>query len=135
MNSIDQDPGAIIPPNITKMSDEAKRRVLKRFTQQFIQRYINLPLLTAQGCKSRQPRPAEYDGVFEYAREVLTLSMLYAVFQDVICEGDGMRVLSCWKFFLLIFKSAKRKNYAIEALNLLLQYHLRLPDRLAQQLI
>ena len=36
MDSIDQDPGAIIPPNITRMSDEAKRRVLKHFTQQFI---------------------------------------------------------------------------------------------------
>jgi hypothetical protein len=30
-------------------------------------------------------------------------------------------MLRCWKFLLLIFKVAQRKNYAIEALNLLSQ--------------
>ena len=39
------------------------------------------------------------------------------------------------EILLAHFKSASRKNHAIEALNLLSQYHLWLPDRLAQQLI
>ena len=63
--------------------------------------------------------------------------MLYAVFQDAIRERDCTRVLSCWKFFLLIFKPARQKNYMydIEAMKLLSQYHLQLPDCLAQQLL
>ena len=50
-------------------------------------------------------------------------------------EHDGMRVLQCWKFMLLVFKAGNRTNYSIEALLLLAQYHLFPSQRLAQQLI
>ena len=31
-------------------------------------------------------------------------------FKDAIREGDGNRVLRVWKYFLLLFKAADRKN-------------------------
>ena len=48
-------------------------------------------------------------------------------------EGDGERLYRIWKFLLLIFKAAKRKNYSIEALNLQLQLnYILLPTQSAQ---
>jgi L1 cell adhesion molecule like protein len=42
---------------------------------------------------------------------------------DDIREGDGERILRCWRYFLLLFKATGRKNYSIEAFTLLTQYH------------
>lgn len=75
------------------------------------------------------------DGVFNYGQHVLSLGLLYMEFVDGTREADGMRVMRCWQFFIPLFRSAQRKNYAIEALNLLMQYHHLLPPRQAQQLM
>jgi L1 cell adhesion molecule like protein len=61
--------------------------------------------------------------------------MLYLEFQDAIREGDGLRVLRCWKYFLPIFRASGRKNYALEALNLIFQVTYYLPPRLRMQLL
>lgn len=39
----------------------------------------------------------------EYAKEVLTHSLFYLEYKDAIREGDGIRVLRCWKYLLLFF--------------------------------
>ena len=46
------------------------------------------------------------DRVMEYAREVLSMGMLFLEFRDAVREGDGERVFRCWKFFFPIFMSA-----------------------------
>ena len=74
------------------------------------------------------------DGVFHYAQEVLTYSLLYAEFEDAIKEGDGLRAIRCWRFLLLIFKASDRTKYAVEAATLLINLHI-LPERLQQQMI
>ena len=71
----------------------------------------------------------------EYAKEVFSLGMLYMEFHDAIKEGDGLRVLRCWKYLLLIFKASQRKNYSIEAFNFLCQYFFYLSPQLSQQLL
>ena len=75
----------------------------------------------------------ESDGVYEYAQEVMALFLLRAVFEGSIKEGDGQEVITCWKFFLLIFKAANRTKYALEAATLLISLQV-LPYRLQQQL-
>ncbi len=45
------------------------------------------------------------DGVFNYASAVLNDGMLYL--RCCIREGDGTRVLQCWKSLMLYFDSAK----------------------------
>ena len=67
------------------------------------------------------------DGFLEYGKEVFSLGILYLEFRDTIKEGDGQRVMRCWKFFLLLFRGAGRKNYSLEAFNFLCQYHYYLP--------
>ena len=55
-------------------------------------------------------------------------------FNDAVREGDGDRILRCWRYFLLIFKVSGRNNYAIEAFTLLSQYTFILSPRSAMQL-
>lgn len=69
-----------------------------------------------------------------YSLQVLTLGLVWHGFNDSIKEGDGDRILTYWKFLLVIFKVGRRHNYCKEAINLLLQYHCLLPKRLAEQL-
>ena len=69
-----------------------------------------------------------------YATEVLTLGLLWLIFVESIREGDGARVMLCWKFLLLVFKYKKHTNYAKEAIILLSQCHCLLSDCQANQL-
>ena len=56
-------------------------------------------------------------------------------FADAIKEGDGKRVHRCWKYLLPIFKSSGRKNYSIEALQMLNQVEFTLTRRESAELI
>lgn len=73
-----------------------------------------------------------YTQVLEYGKRLLSTGSFYLEFSDAIKEGDGERVLRCWKYLL---KSSGRKNYAVEVLNMLCQYHYMLTPRKAQELI
>ena len=59
------------------------------------------------------------DGVFNYARHVLSMGLLARDFMDAWKEGDGDRIMRIWKFFLLHFKQTGHTKYSIEAFRLL----------------
>lgn len=73
------------------------------------------------------------DKVHLYGTQVLTLAIIWHYFNDSIREGDGDRVLTCWKFLLVIFKAKGHRNYCKEAIMLLAQYHCLLSQRKAAQ--
>ena len=81
------------------------------------------------------PKKSNSDKVNVYAKEVVSLGLLYEVFKDAMCKGDGPRVFRCWKYLLLVFKAVKRKNYSIEAFTLLAQQKFILSPRLSHQLV
>ena len=56
-------------------------------------------------------------------------------FSDAIREGDGERVLRCWRYLLPIFKASGCKNYACESLHLIYQHSYVLSPRLSSQLL
>lgn len=64
----------------------------------------------------------------------MTLGPLLKEFGDAIKEGDGDRIVKCWRYFLLLFKANGRKNYSVEAFNLLAQHDFLLSLRQAKQL-
>ena len=74
------------------------------------------------------------DSVLEYAKEVFSMGLLYFEFHDAIKEGDGDRLLRCWKYLFVIFKASQRTNYSIEAFNLLCQVHYYLSPQMVHQL-
>ena len=51
-----------------------------------------------------QSEQEENDTVFEYATDLMSLGMLYLEFRDAVREGDGSRVMRCWKYLLPLFK-------------------------------
>ena len=61
---------------------------------------------------------ASPDGIFNYGSAVLNDGLLLLEFRDAIHEGDGPRIIGCWKFLLLYFHFAGHTKYAQEALNL-----------------
>ena len=50
-----------------------------------------------------QSEQEENDTVFEYATDLMSLGMLYLEFHDAVREGDGSRVMRCWKYLLPLF--------------------------------
>ena len=70
-----------------------------------------------------------------YAKSLLSLLLLWAEFEDGIWEGDGPQVMRCWKFLFLLFKSAHRNNYAIEAFTLIALNQSFLSPRQREQLV
>ena len=93
-----------------------------------VTQYINFSF-PSTGSSSRA------DHVLEYAKETLSLGLLLLEFKDAIREGDGSRVLRCWKYFLPLFKATGHKNYSFEALYLLSQYYYTLPPQLAEKML
>ena len=73
--------------------------------------------------------------MYEYTKNLLSIGCVYLLIKDAIKKGDGMRVLDYYRYLIPIFINSGRRNYAIEAFNLLCQYHYHLPPQQAQQLI
>ena len=111
----------------SKIPPELQDTAIHHVANELVYSNTNLHLIGEASCSTG-------DGVLDYSREVLTLSLMYAEFNDAIKEGDGDRVIRCWKFLLLLFKASNRTNYSVEALNLLSQFYILLPPRLAQEL-
>ena len=74
------------------------------------------------------------DGVYNYASAVLNDGLLLLEFRDAIREGDGIRILRCWKVMLLYFHSARHHNYAIEAIRLIAMVNATATARVAAQI-
>ena len=75
------------------------------------------------------------DHIQQYAMETISMGLLFSEFKDAIKEGDGERVLRCWKYFMLLFRGSRHSNYCIEALRLLALYYYILPPRYAAQML
>ena len=72
------------------------------------------------------------DGMYNYARVLCHYAALVSEFTDAWGEGDGERVLRCWKIFMLHFHADRRTKYALEALRLQFQLASLSPDLVHQ---
>ena len=128
MGSLTDTPHEAVLPNaenICMMSNNERKSLLFEVCKK-VCNYISVKYDTASGT---------IDNVHEYGKQLLSIGCFYIEFSDAIKEGDGDRVLRCWKYLLLIFKNSGRKNYSIEALNLLCQYFYSLTPRQSLELI
>lgn len=131
MDSLDSVPSQSILPdaeNVWMKTKDERKKILAQVISKVVDRYT---FFRFNECG----RVVGNDQVFEYSTQLLGLGLFYLEFADAIKEGDGNRVLRCWRFLLPIFKSSGRKNYAIETLNMLCQYNHGLPPRQAAQLL
>lgn len=77
------------------------------------------------------------DDMFNYQSAFLEIGLLVMNFYDAISEGDGLRVVCCWKFMLLYLKEdgSSSRKYALEALYLQCQVNALLSPRAAHRLV
>ena len=75
------------------------------------------------------------DARFNYACTRLSLGMLLFNFDDEVKEGDGERLLRCWKFMMLIFKAYNHTKYSFAALHMQISIKALLTPRQAQSFI
>ena len=113
---------------LSKKTIESVTELSKEIVDTYLN--INIPTEDSTGSETNKVK----DKMFLYAREVLTLCLLWHGYHDAISEGDGDRVLRYWRFLFLVFKNAGRKNYSLEALNLLVQDRYLLSPREKAQL-
>ena len=106
-------------------------------THQLVQALINMlrPHINLFKTPFTCTTTTAIDKVELYAQEMLTLGLLFTEFKDAIRWGGGERVFLCWKFFLPIFRAARKSNYAIEAITYLAEASVLLPPRLREQLL
>ena len=75
--------------------------------------------------------------MLNYQYALLEYGMLFRNFSDAVSEGDGQRIMRCWKFFLLFLKGDGQRSckYALEGLNIMCQLYALLSPRDAHRLI
>lgn len=126
MSSLEDEPcGSLFSQG--NMGPSRRRDVLLSNVKKITDKFVNLSYPAPNDC--------EDDNVIAYTKEVMSLGILLMEFNDAVKEGDGERILQCWKFFLPIFKVSHRTNYSLGALRLLVQYYFLFTPRMQQQLL
>ena len=130
MSSLDDTPSDI--SFLTSQDKDSLQRyqVLMKALHIFTAQFVNLQVSFVEDETASK---YQVDTIKEYAHEIMSLGLLLMEFNDATREGDRSRIFRCWRFFLLIFKAADRRNYAIEALTLLAQEKYLLSPRMAMQ--
>ena len=115
------------------LSREERLAVLNSAVREIISEFVDISFPGKRKSKSKKV-PTSCDHVLEYAKETLTMGLMLLEFKDAVREGDGERVIRCWKFLMLFFRASGHTNYTLEALNLLSHYYYLLPPRYAEQM-
>ena len=77
------------------------------------------------------------DDMLAYQKVLLDYGMLVLNFWDAISEGDGGRIIRCWKFFLMYLKhqGGSSTKYSLEALYLIFQVYALLSPPASHRLV
>ena len=129
MTSFDDSPDEhIVPVNIWLSSKTHREHEVFSVCNQIVQESVNLSFTSDTGLSKE-------DGVREYAVQLLSIGLFYLEYRDGIKEGDGERVLRCWKFLLPLFFNSRRTNYSKEAILFFYQHQYLFTPRQAKQLL
>ncbi len=108
--------------------ERAKKEILHKVCIAVVEKFASIQLNITSKYQSN-------DKVFMYASNLLSLGCFYLEFSDGIREGDGNRVLRCWRYLLPMFFSSGRRNYALESLHFLVQHAFTLSPRQSAELL
>ncbi len=115
--------------DVWTLSDRERRECLMNLCTQVFDKFVQFSYNSSARVSTGGDR------ICEYSVQLLRLGCFYMEFADAIREGDGGRVLKCWKYMLPMFAASGNKNYACEAANFLLQHEYTLSPRLSSQLL
>lgn len=117
-----------LPPGIHKASDSEKLDFINEMARKVVNRCSLI-----EGSLTNEAVVDIEDGVYNYARILCHYGSLVMEFRDAWHEGDGERVLRCWKVFMPHFKAAGCTKYSLEALKLLIHSGITCSPNLAHQ--
>ena len=126
ISSLDEIPKSL--PDFKKASVAEK----KAFLYDLADRVVQCCSLIEEPFLGREIADAG-DGVYNYARVLCHFASLALEFLDSWAEGDGERIIRCWRVFLLHFYTGGRTKYSWEALRLQFQL-VFLPPTISHQL-
>ena len=106
----------------------------KHLVHEFVDNTIPVEKPGNNDPSSEAPAPKNVDCVLSYACDLLSNGLLLMELNDAIHEGDGNRIVRCWRYMFLIFKATNRTNYSIEAFTMLMQLTYLFSPRMVQQL-
>lgn len=124
-------PDPVLTELLKKMPQRERAAAFEDVAAKIIQPHVDFTIPSLTNATQNTTK----DGVRTYAQSLLSLSLLWLEFEDATREGDGPRLMRCWKFLFLLFKDARRKNYAIEAFTLMVLTEAFLSPRQREQLI
>lgn len=131
MDSVDDIPSDNVLPNaelVWTLTNGERQDKLNDLCGLVYDKFVNFKFNTTEVPTS------SVDSVFKYAVQLLRMCCFYMEFTDAIKEGDGGRVIRCWKYMLPIFSASGNTNYTCEAANLVVQHSYTLSPRLSAQL-
>ena len=118
----------LFPQGCTSLNPKQRWNVMKLAVRNVVDKYVDIGYPTPSTKK-------DDDHVRAYAKELLSLGLLLMEFVDGVREGDGERIIRCWRYFLPLFKYSDRTNYSVEAFTLLFEYEYALTPRMKQQVM
>ena len=128
------------PDGFSELDSLQRRNILLLATKQLVQKYVDLSIPEEKPKKKQKAKKKStsskppHDGIYEYAKDTLTLGLLLMEHIDSVRESDGDRIIRMWKFLLPNFKVTGRTNYSLEAFTLLIQYFYLLSPRTSAQM-
>ena len=125
----------VLPPQVEKGRPRDKLAYVKDLASKVVERLslVESAFLNTTTNDGDTTIDAE-DRKFNYTRVLCHYGSLATEFRDAWGEGDGERVVRCWKFFMLHFKAAGHTKYGLEALRLQFQLQV-LSASLAHQIM
>ena len=124
---------SILPTDVWLLNADQRKALLLHIANKVVSYVVDINYNTC----ANSPLPSTDDTgdhIYQYAQQLVSLRCIYLEYDDSIKEGDGERVLRCWKYLLPIFLNSGRKNYSYEALLLLCQHEYLLSPQQAQRL-
>jgi len=117
----------VLPPNIEK-SDTEKLAYILSIAEKVVEKCSLI-----EGALTNEAVEDKDDGVYNYARVLCHFGSLVMELRDAWHEGDGERVLRCWKLFMPHLKIAGCSKYSLEALKLQIHSKVTFSPNLAHQ--
>lgn len=100
MQSLSDTPTLLVtsPETLKERSKAERKQVMDVVCDKIVARHVQLSF-------HQQPTPTD-DKVLAYTKSLISIGCLYAEFRDCIKEGDGLRDLRCYGYFLPLFRHA-----------------------------
>ena len=122
-----------LPPDLEKESPRQKLAFVKALALKVVDRLTLIDSAFVQQSTTIAANEVDSDKVFNYTRVLCHYGALVMEFRDAWREGDGDRVMRCWRLLMPHFKTAGCSKYALEALSLQIQLQTLSPN-LAHQI-